>query len=221
MGKKVVIIGSSGHAKVIIDIFEASKSHEIIGLIDPFRETTEHTLGYSILGSEAIINDLIQKHKNLEVIIAIGDNWTRNLVYQKLNTINPNINYATAIHPSASISNYTKIGIGTCIMPGVIINSGTEIGSFCILNTKSSIDHDCKMNEFSSLAPNVTIGGFVEIGDYTAISIGATIKDRIKIDNHTLIGAGSLILKNCEALAIYYGHPAKKIRTRQIGEKYF
>lgn len=220
MDRNVVIIGSSGHAKVIIDIFEASKNHKIIGLLDPFRNVNEKTLGYPILGGEEVINDLMIKYNNLDFFIAIGDNWTRNLVYKKLTGINTNITFANAIHPSAIISKHVKIGQGICIMPGGIINSDSQIGDFCILNTNSSLDHDCMMHNFSSLAPKVSTGGFVEIGEFSAISIGATIKDRIKIEEHVVIGAGSLVLKDCESMSIYYGNPARKIRTRNIGEKY-
>ncbi len=220
MEKKVVIIGSSGHAKVVIDIFEASKSHQIIGLLDSYRQKGEKTLSYEILGDENVINELIQIHKNLEFFIAIGDNWARNEFKNKIITIHKNIKFATAIHPSATISQHVKIGSGTCIMPGAIVNTNCNIGEFCILNTNSSLDHDCIMKHSSSLAPKVCTGGYVEIEEYSAISIGAIIKDRIKIGKHTVIGAGSLVLKDCEPMSIYYGLPAKKIRHRKVGEKY-
>ncbi|MEA3317558.1 MAG: transferase, partial [Bacteroidota bacterium] len=42
--KNIVIFGSGGHAKVIIDIIEQQQKYNIIGLIDKFRNTGEKTL---------------------------------------------------------------------------------------------------------------------------------------------------------------------------------
>ena len=48
--QKVIIIGSSGHSKVVIDTFEKEGKYEIIGLIDSYRDLGEETLNYKIIG---------------------------------------------------------------------------------------------------------------------------------------------------------------------------
>ena len=48
----ILVIGSQGHAKVVIDIIEKQAEHKISGLIDPFKAKNEETLGYKILGGE-------------------------------------------------------------------------------------------------------------------------------------------------------------------------
>tara|TARA_B110000003_G_scaffold230181_1_gene232192 strand:- start:120 stop:299 length:180 start_codon:yes stop_codon:yes gene_type:complete len=35
---KLVIVGTSGHAKVIIDIVQKQNTYELIGFLDPFKE---------------------------------------------------------------------------------------------------------------------------------------------------------------------------------------
>ena len=218
--QKVIIVGSSGHSKVIIDIFEKENKYQIVGLLDAFRKIGEETLGYKVIGKEDNLPDLLSKNPNCKIFIAIGDNWIRKKVMDKIVEIVPNIDFATTIHPSAQIGKNVQIGNGTAIMAGAIINSATTIGDFTIINTKASIDHDCIMLNFSSLAPNVTTGGSVSIGEFSAISIGATIKHGISIGKHSVIGAGALLMKNCGDNLIMYGIPAKEIRKREIGEKY-
>ncbi len=218
--QKVIIVGSSGHSKVIIDIFEKEKKYQIVGLLDDFRKIGEETLGYKVIGKVKDLPDLLSKNPNCKIFIAIGDNWNRKKVIDKIVDSIPNIDFVTAIHPSAQIGKNVQIGNGTAIMAGAIINSETIIGNFVILNTKSSIDHDCQMLNFSSLAPNATTGSNVLIGEFSAISIGAIIKERISIGTHSIIGAGALLLKNCGDNLIMYGVPAKEIRKREIGEKY-
>ena len=218
--QNVLIVGFSGHSKVIIDIIEKEGQYTIIGLLDAYRNVGEETLGYKIVGKEENLPNLLNEYPDTKIFIAIGDNWIRKKVSEKIISIVPKIDFATAIHPSAQIGKNVIIGKGVAIMAGAIINSETQIGDFTIINTKASIDHDSKMFNFSSLAPNATTGGNVIVGEYSAVSIGATIKHGISIGRHTVIGAGALLMNDCGDNLIMYGIPAKQIRTREIGEKY-
>ena len=221
MNKETVLIfGSSGHSKVIIDIFEKEGKYQIAGLIDDNMNIGEETLGYKIIGNETILQDLHLKNPHWKLFIAIGDNWIRSKVVNRIIDKIPDIEFASAIHPSAQIGKGVKIGKGVAIMAGAIVNSSSFIGDFTIINTKASIDHDSEMLPFSSLAPNATCGGNVSVGAFSAISISATIKHGISIGSHTIIGAGSVLLKSCGDHLILYGVPAKEIRKREVGEKY-
>lgn len=218
---QVLIVGASGHAKVVIDIFEKSQQVEIIGLIDAEPQPTPDVLGYPVLGKEwELQHILLQKYHYAQVFIAVGNNYNRKLVYQKIKNIAPHTIFATAIHPSAQIGKSVQIGQGVAIMAGSIINSDTFIGNFSIVNTKASIDHDCVIREFSSIAPGATLGGTVKIGEMSAIGIGATIKHSINIGNHTVIGAGAVVLNDIGHHCVAYGVPAKVIRSRNENENY-
>jgi sugar O-acyltransferase (sialic acid O-acetyltransferase NeuD family) len=220
MKNNIIIIGSSGHAKVIIDIIEKENRYSIIGLVDNNRKTGEETLGYKIIGKDRNIPTLMKKHSLAGGIIAIGDNWIRKQVSDKIKAIAPSFRFITAIHPNAQIGKNVQIGDGTAIMAGVIINPDSRVGRHCILNTNSSLDHDCNLSDFSSLAPNVTTGGNVKIGKYSAVSLGANIIHGITINEHAIIGAGAVVIKDVPKLCINYGVPSKVMRTREIGEKY-
>ncbi|GAA3641470.1 acetyltransferase [Flavivirga jejuensis] len=218
--KKIVIIGASGHAKVIIDIIEKRNEYQIIGLIDSYKKPSQKIMGYPILGKESLIPELMEKQNIIGGIIAIGDNWSRNKVRDVIEKIAPKFKFLPAIHPNAILCNNLKIESGVVIMAGVIVNAASTIKEFCILNTNSSLGHDSVMDHFSSLAPNSTIGGHVNIGAFSAISIGATVIQNVTIGMHTIIGAGSLVLKNIGNNILAYGVPTKKIKDREIGEPY-
>jgi sugar O-acyltransferase (sialic acid O-acetyltransferase NeuD family) len=216
----IILVGSSGHAKVVIDIVEQQGQYKIVGLLDAFRKIGEETLGYSILGAESDLPKLIESHNLKGALIAIGDNFIRAKVAEKIAIIAPNLPFVSAIHPNASIGRGTTIGAGSVVMAGCAVNPCCSVGNFVILNTNASLDHDSCMENYSSLAPRASTGGSCRIGAYSAISIGATIRHGIAIGEHTVVGAGSVVLKNLEANCIAYGIPAKKIRSRQLGEKY-
>ncbi|KPA16718.1 Sialic acid O-acyltransferase, NeuD [Candidatus Magnetomorum sp. HK-1] len=217
----IVIIGSSGHAKVIIDIVEKESRYRIAGIIDPHKKKGEKILGYSILGQKEDLPQLMISHAIKGAIVAIGDNFTRSAEVSRLREICPDIIFVSAKHPKASIAKDVTIGEGTVIMAGANINPSCSIGLFCIINTNSSLDHDSEMKNFSSIAPGVTTGGNCKIDDFTAISIGATLIHGIHIGEHTVIGAGSTVIKDIQPYKIAYGTPAKVIRDRIQGEKYF
>jgi sugar O-acyltransferase (sialic acid O-acetyltransferase NeuD family) len=218
--RNIIIIGSSGHAKVIIDIIEKENKYQIIGLLDKFKKVGEEVLGYKLIGEEKDIPGLIENYGLVGGLIAVGDNWTRKNIYEKIKLIAPNFQFIKAIHPNAQIARNVQIDNGTVVMGGAVINTNAIIKNHCILNTNSSLDHDCFMDDFSSLAPNATIGGNVTIGRFSAVSLGANVIHGITIKEHTVIGAGSVVLKDIPEFSIAYGIPAKVIRKREAGEKY-
>lgn len=216
----IVIIGASGHAKVIIDIIENNNEYNIVGLIDSYKPKGYELYNYKVLGKEKDIKKLQTIYNFNTGIIAIGDNWTRKMMYNKIIKKNPEFGFARAVHHRSIIGKNVEIGEGTVIMAGAIVNSDAKIGNFCILNTKASLGHDAIMSNYSSLAPNSTIGGNTKIGTCTAICLSSSIIQDITIGNYSIIGSGSLILTNVPDLNLYYGTPAKFIRTITKGEKY-
>lgn len=212
---EVVIFGCSGHAKVVADIIFKSNKYNIKAFVD-VRIHETNLFGIPIISEKYFFSDI----KTKTGIVAIGDNYTRQLVTQKIISEIPDFIFSSAIHPSSQIGQDTTIGPGTVIMSGTSINSSVSIGSHCIINTGSSVDHDCIIEDFVSIAPGSSLGGNCIIGKSSIISIGSTLIHNIKIGKDTLIGAGSLVIKNIPDFCVAYGSPAKKIRNRNSSDKY-
>jgi sugar O-acyltransferase (sialic acid O-acetyltransferase NeuD family) len=217
---KIVVVGASGHAKVIVDILQREGKYEIMGFLDRVRSAGDELMGYPILGSDESLPELMVSHGIMGAIVAIGDNFLRSKVAACIRELCPSLTFVRAIHPSASLANGVTVGEGSAIMAGACVNSNTSIGRFCIVNTGSSLDHDSSLGDFASLAPGVTTGGNCHIGMYSAVCIGATLSDGIQIGEHSIVGAGSLVLKSIESLLVVYGSPARVIRPRLPGDKY-
>ncbi|XOK61325.1 acetyltransferase [Paenibacillus elgii] len=216
--EKIIVVGSGGHAKVVIDIIEKTGKYKILGLIDSYRFPKETVCGYEILGNESVLLQL--KGEIYGGVVAIGDNWIRNKVVDKIKSIVPWFKFVSLVHPSAVLGNSVMIGDGTIVMAGSVINSNVIIGEHSIINTKSSVDHDCFIGDYCTIAPGVTLGGNIKMGSYSVVSLGANIIHSIHIGEHTIIGAGSTVVRNIGSYAVAYGTPAKRIRTRTVGEKY-
>ncbi|MFT4033853.1 MAG: acetyltransferase [Siphonobacter sp.] len=220
MKDRVIIVGSSGHARVIIDIFE-KMGVQIIGLLDRFRSLGEQTAGYPILSTNYDeLQSLSEQYPTAKYFVAIGDNWIRQKEIDLLISYLPGIEFIQAIHPSAQLASDVKLGKGVAVMAGAIVNANTIVEDFAIINTKASLDHDCFLGKAASLAPGVTTGGKVSIGNYAVVAMGAVLKHGITVGEHALIGTGAVVLTDCPEKSIMYGCPAKWIRNREIGEKY-
>ncbi len=211
----IIIIGASGHAKVAYSI--AKKIHyNVIQFVDDLNMDNQYL--YDI----PVSHDMLDLPINDEIIyfIAIGDNFKRHIIHEKLITANPNTNFATLIHPSSIVDESVSIGEGSILMPGCVINIGSVIGSHCIINTNSNIDHDCKIGNFSSVQPGVSIAGNVTIGSLSSICIGSNVIEKIKIGTNSVIGAHSLVNKDVDDYSLVYGSPSKKIKSIQFGYSY-
>lgn len=204
MNKEVIIIGASGHGKVIADIVLKS-GDRIVGFLDDNSYLSEKFIGFSILGG---INNY-KKYKQCLFVIAIGDAVIREKIVNKMK----GANWYTAIHPSAIISSIdVEIGMGTVVMANAVINSGTKIGKHCIINTSAVVEHDNYIEDFVHISVGAKLAGTIHVGKNTWIGIGANVSNNLSICENCMIGAGAVIIKNIEKAGTYVGVPVKQIR---------
>jgi len=217
--KRLLIVGASGHAKVLIDIAEKS-SYEVVGLIDDFQPIGTQVVGYNILGGVKDIVTIYEEHSIEGFFIGIGDNYARERISAGILDMLPTAVFATLLHPSAQVGKEVKIGEGSALMAGAVVNSASTLGRHVIVNTNSSIDHDCTLCDYASVAPNVGLSGNVRIGRGSAIGIGTNIIQKVSIGDYTVVGAGSTVLENIECGTLAYGSPAKVAKKRDKTDKY-
>ena len=220
MPQRIVIVGSSGHAKVVAEIVEREAKCTIAGLIDSFRPAGESAFGYRILGSEQVLGALVASDGVTGAVIAIGDNWQRARMARSIAQLAPRLAFVSAVHPSAAVARDASLGTGSVVMPGAVINPGARLGQHCIVNTGATVDHDCTLADFASLAPGAVLGGTVELGECAAVMLGAQIIHGRRIGAHAVVGAGALVLEDVAAHTVAYGAPARLVRRRTEGETY-
>ncbi len=206
METSVTLYGASGHSKVIIDILKCNLV-TIAAIIDDNPKTN------TILGLPVVKNTEMDFSNVESMIISIGNNKVRQRISKNLQ-----VNYTTAIHPTAILSKEITIGKGTVIMAGAIINPDAIIGNHCIINTGAVIEHDCHIADFAHISPRVSLAGNVQVGEGAHIGIGATVIQGIKIGKWTTIGAGAVIIKDIPDYAVVVGNPGRIIKYNQENE---
>lgn len=194
--KRLIIVGASGHGKVIADIAEKNGYKDIVFLDDD--EGKLECAGFPVVGKTKLAEYMAG-----DKVIAIGDAVTRERMQRELETV-------TLIHPHATISRRVEIGQGTVIMAGAVINSDVKIGAGCIINTGATVDHDCVIEDYAHVSVGSHVAGNCMIGKSTWIGAGATISNNIDICGGCMIGAGAVVINKIEQPGIYIGVPAKE-----------
>lgn len=218
--ERILLLGASGHAKLIIDTVEKEGRYFIAGLLDENKPRGTEWFGYPILGKITELAARMEEADARAGIVAIGDNWVRNQIASMVSRIAPEFSYVTTIHPSAQVARGVSMGEGTVVMAATAINADARVGRHCYVSTKASLDHDSEMGDFSSLGPGATVGGSVRIGAGSAIALGASVIHGIRIGEHTVIGAGATVVRDVGDRVVAYGVPVRVVRARTPGDKY-
>lgn len=197
---RLIIIGASGHGKVVADIAKLCGYTEIIFLDD--NPKLMQCGGYSIAGSTENL-----RYMEGDLFVAIGNAAIR----RRLMELFSERFFPVLIHPNAVISETVTIGCGSVVMAGAVINPDTVIGKGCIVNTCASVDHDCSVEDFCHVAVGAHLCGTVSVGKQTWIGAGSTISNNIDICGHCMIGAGAVVINNIDREGTYVGVPAKII----------
>lgn len=181
MKKSYVIYGSGGHAKVICDlIFELGGQIECI-----FDDNANQK-------EEAFMNIPIHKYNSdmfmdSLLIIAIGNNQIRKKVASMVSH-----NFGTLVHPKATVSALSFIGIGTVILGNAVIQAEARIGNQVIINIGACVDHEAIVEDFANIGPLVYIGGGTQISKMATIEANATISRNLLIDENVLVKSGAV-----------------------------
>lgn len=200
---QLVIIGASGHGKVVADIAKQNGYDPIVFLDD--NETVKDCGGYEVVGKCSSFTDY-----DCDIFVAIGNPVVREMFLKELEKSGKNI--PVLIHPGAIVAENAAIGKGTVIAAGAVVNPGAVIGNGCIINTCASVDHDCGVENCVHVSVGAHVAGTVSIGQRTWIGAGATVSNNVSICEDTMVGAGAVVVKDICEKGTYVGVPARIIR---------
>lgn len=197
---RLIIIGASGHGKVVADIAVRNGYQDIVFLDD--NERTKTCAGFPVVGSS-------MNAPAGDIFVAIGEAKDR----KRLMEYYQDRLIPTLIHPNATVAPNAEIGAGTVVTAGAVINPSAKIGSGCIINTCSSVDHDCVVSDYVHVAVGAHLCGAVTVGKGTMIGAGATVINNVNVCEDCIIGAGAVVIHNIKMPGIYIGVPAE-IKTK-------
>lgn len=197
---RLIIIGASGHGKVVADIAVLNGYTDIVFLDN--NPALKECAWYPVLGPDTMTSEL-----DGDVFIAVGKANIRKRLMRRDSARK----FPVLIHPSAVVADAVEIGEGSVVMAGAVINPGARHGKGCIVNTSSSIDHDCTVGDFCHISVGAHLSGTVKLGDNVWIGTGAIVSNNVNICENVVIGAGAVVIKDIEISGTYIGVPSKML----------
>ncbi len=201
---KLLIIGASGHGKVVADIAINMHIWQEISFLDD-NENIKSSLDIPVIGRS---NEAYAYISEYDIIVAIGNNEIREKIQSQLENAGAKI--PKLIHPDAILGEQVDVGDGTVVMAGAVINCSSKIGKGCIVNTGATIDHDNIVEDYVHISPGVHTAGNVAIGKGTWMGIGSVVSNNVRIISGCIIGAGSVVVRDIKDTGTYVGVPARK-----------
>lgn len=205
MKNKLLIIGASGHGKVVADIAMKMNKWQSIAFLDD-DERIKSSMGIEVIGKSV---DAFTHIEDYDIFVGVGNNATREKIQERLEAEGASI--PILIHPNAAIGEQVKLEFGIVVMAGVVINCCTNIGKGCIINTGATIDHDNLIEDFVHISPGAHLAGTVKVGKGTWLGIGSVVSNNVNITSGCKVGAGAVVVKDITETGTYVGVPARKI----------
>ena len=210
---RCVILGGGGHARVLIDSMQASRLATPYAILDSDRSRWGQKLqGIPILGNDDLLPELINKGVNC-FAVGVGstsDNRLRQRLFEL--SLSCNLKPLTVIHPTATCSQWAKIGLGSQLFPGSVVNAGVTLGANVIVNSGAIIEHDCQLDDHVHVATGARLCSTVCISSGVHVGAGATVKQFVTVGEGAVVGAGAVVLKDVAAFKVVVGVPACFLR---------
>ncbi len=210
MTRPVIVIGSGGHAKVVIEALRRSGT-PILGRTDADLAKRHLDLaGVPYLGRD----EALDEHDPNTVFLAngigsTGSPTTRIRVFEQLH--DRGFQFARIVHPSAIIAGDADLGAGVQVMAGAIVQPGCRIGANAIVNTGARIDHDCDIGMHVHVAPGAVLCGEVTVGARSHVGAGSVIIQTVTVGADCLVAAGTVVTTTVKNGARIAGVPARNI----------
>jgi sugar O-acyltransferase (sialic acid O-acetyltransferase NeuD family) len=217
MAHEIVIFGSGGHARCTAEAADAQGRWKVRAFI-----SREPPHGATVLGRpvDAEAEWLARPHPPLRGVVAVGDNWVRQQIAERILQAVPEFEFCEVIHPRAVVSSSATLASGTIILAGSVIASCARIGRHGLAYTNAVIEHDNVLADYCSLGPGAVLGGAVTLGLRTFVGLGARVIHNVSIGDDVVIGAGATIVDDVPNNALVVGTPGRIVAQRAVGEPY-
>jgi sugar O-acyltransferase (sialic acid O-acetyltransferase NeuD family) len=204
-GRNLLILGASGHGKVVGDCARASGNWSELLFFDARWPALDACGEWPVAGSDSALIEKVGPGDN--AFVAIGDSAIRIAWLQRLTAAGVGI--ATVIHPSAVVSRGAVLGPGCLVVASAVVNYGARLGSGCIINTGATVDHDCVLADGVHVCPGANLGGDVHVGEASWIGIGSAVHHGIRIGAGVVVGAGAAVIADVPDRLTMVGVPAR------------
>jgi sugar O-acyltransferase (sialic acid O-acetyltransferase NeuD family) len=217
MIRDVIILGAGGTgrevAEALEDINSLGRKWNLLGFLDddPQKHGREYN-NYPVLGS---ISTAADYHPTCHFVLVLGNQRDLSLTKRVVDRLSLDANrFAAIIHPTAKLSRYTEVGVGTVVLQNCVITSNARIGSHVLMLFGSQIGHDCIVDDYVVIAPHAVLAGGVRVREGCYIGANATVLQKTKVGPWSCVGMGAAVFSDVGPNSTVVGNPARLLKHR-------
>lgn len=205
--KKLFIIGAGGFGREVLqwvkDINENEPTWDIQGFIDDdLQALNDVECDYAVVGS------LKDCHPNPDeyYALAIANPETKQKIVESMEK--QGMNFASIIHPTATITNFSHYGEGLIMFPHAKLSVNSTVGKHVTIMS-SGVGHDVTVGDYCTICGNVTVIRNVVIGDRTYVASNVALNADVHVGKDCYIGMGSMVSKDVPDHSKTFCNPAR------------
>lgn len=150
--KSLLILGAGGYGQLVKELAHLLGYSKIDFLDDNLKEA---------VGKLDDVSKIQDKYD--AQIVAIGKADIREKYIKKLK------NPITLIHPSAIISNSSKIGVNVVVEPKTVIGPNSIVKNGSFICSGAVVNHNAIVGKYCQIDCNAVVGSFSEVDKYTKV----------------------------------------------------
>jgi len=210
MSMRIIVIGGSGHGRVVIDALLAAGTG-VTGVVDPDPAIAARLpRGIPYLGGD----DALASVAPAAVLLAMGVGAVdiphqRRRIFERYRELG--FRFATVIHPSAIRAADVELGEGAQVLAGAILQPGCRLGANALVNTRSVVEHDAVVEDHACISPGAVLAGGVRIGTAAFVGLGAAILQDVRVGAEAMVAAGAVVIADVPPGARVAGVPARRM----------
>lgn len=204
-GNSLLIIGSGGHGRVVLDIALSTGRYSQIDFATNV-DNPDPIGDFRILDERELSPELIASGYE-SVAVAIGDNRARLSKARLLVSFGAHL--PALVHPSAVVSPSASLGVGTVVCAGAVVNASARTGAACIVNTGAVVEHECVLEDGVHMSPGSLLGGGCIVGEEAWLCIGSSAVDHVRVAPGSVLAGGSCLVVDADEPGLYAGVPAR------------
>jgi sugar O-acyltransferase (sialic acid O-acetyltransferase NeuD family) len=215
----LVIVGAGGFARETVQLLRAhpaagraGEAYEVLGYLDGNPDLHGTTVdGTPVLGPPERAAELADR--GTAVLVCVGnprarDSRARLVTHLAL----PDEAFATVVHPAASVSPDSEVGVGSVLHAGTVLTAAVRLGRHAVVMPHVVLTHDDRVGDCATFAAGARLAGGVEVGDAAYLGCGALVREGLRIGAGALVGIGSVVLRDIPAGEVWAGSPARRLR---------
>lgn len=195
----IIIYGTGGLCKDIIDIVNQNRMYKIAGIIDFNYPESKELYGIPVLGGPGDLDKIREQGYN-KMISAVAfwgdllDKHYRKNPYSRMRR--SGFELVNVIDRNASIAATVSMGVGNLICANAYIGPDVQLGNNAVINVGATINHDCIISDHCHVASGAILAGSVIIGENSLIGQGVVVHANVKIGKNVTINNGCIIFKD-------------------------